>query len=247
MDLSVVIISRSKEDKLEEVFESIAWVPEIVLLIDSSTEIDCDSAKIAAKYEARIFFRKLDNYSNQKNFAISQAKNNWILSLDSDEVVGSGLKEEIERVLSRSEYSGYFLPRKNLIGEKWLKNGGLFPDYTLRLFQKNKGKFFGEVHEKVNLEGRVGYLTSPLKHYTYRDLSDYRQKVRFYSEKEAMMDFDKGLRISLLDYAKIPLKFIKIFIFKLGFLDGYYGLMSAWLLAYYSWLKLDKMKNLGKK
>lgn len=246
MELSVVIIARPKEEHLEKVLKSVAWVEEKIVVVDSQNEIECETVRQCQEIGAKTFFRKLDDFASQKNFAIAKAKNQWVLSLDSDEIVTDDLRREIEEVLSSPKFWGYWVSRKNLIGGKWLKHGELFPDYSLRLFRKDKGKFVGKIHERVVLEGETTKFKEPLIHYTYKDLKDYYEKVKKYSEKEALMEFESGARASLFSFLKIPFRFFKLYCLKLGFLDGVYGLASAYLLTYYSWSKLAKIKSLEK-
>ncbi|OGY22863.1 MAG: hypothetical protein A2172_02895 [Candidatus Woykebacteria bacterium RBG_13_40_15] len=243
--LSVVILTREKERYLEQVLASLSFADEIILVVDS-VRSGSRSEKIGRKYKAKTFLHKFKNYEEQKNFGIEKSSSDWILNLDSDEIVPPELGEEMETVIKSKNYNGYMMPSKNFIGNRWVRFGGLYPDYHIRLFKKTKGEFFGSVHESVKLEGNFSYLKNPVIHYTYASLSDYWAKVKKYSTLEAERDFRDGKKIPWFLYFKIPLRFTKLYFIQLGFLDGFYGFASAAFLSYYLYLKFAKIKSLEK-
>ena len=183
--LSVVIITYNEEANIRACLESVKWVDEVVILDNYSTD---RTIEIAGKYTDKIFMRRWDGYGSQKNRAIEKATNNWILALDADERVTPELADEIQDLFRKGDppMDGYELPYKVYFGNKWIRHGGWYPEYHLRLFRKDKGGFEERpVHEKVRISGRVGRLNHYIEHYTYRSISDFIQRMDRYSTLSA--------------------------------------------------------------
>lgn len=235
--ISVVMIAKDEEDIIKSSIRSVSWADEIIIVVDSSSS---DKTEIVARDSGvQVFVRKWAGYANQKNFGIGKASNEWILSLDADEVVSQKLCDEIHRLDPTKD--GYLIPFKNYLGGKWLKYGGLYPDYHLRLFKKSSGQFVGtkggQIHETVQIEN-TGYLKNPIEHYTYASTSDFWQRVLTYSNQEGLELAKQGAKIGLIDILKIPGKFVKIYLFQLGILDGWNGFINALFLSFYQLNKL---------
>ena len=186
--ISTVIITLNEEENIKECLESIKWTDEIIVIDSFSTD---NTVKICKNFSknVKVFKRKWTGYSNQKNFGIKKAKYNWILSIDADERITPELKEEIKEVLSQKNkeeyYKGYKIPRKNFYFGKWIKWGGNYPDYQLRLFHKKYGKFKNiPVHEGVIVNGPVSTLKNPLLHYSYKNIDEYFKRFMKYTELE---------------------------------------------------------------
>jgi glycosyltransferase involved in cell wall biosynthesis len=207
------------------------------------------TVKIASKYADKVIKRRWDNYSNQKNFGIRKAKNRWILSIDADERVSKELAAEIKCL--EFDKDGYLLPIKNFFLGRWLKHGGQYPDYHLRLFKKNKGSFkFGirQVHEGVVLKSEsTGYLKGPLLHYSYRDIETYFDKFNKYTDLDALGRFKNGKKPSVYGLFIRPVhRFIKWYIIKAGFLDGMNGfLFHLFSAVYYFTAELKLYEKYG--
>jgi len=227
--ISTIIITLNEEENIKECLESVKWTDEIIVIDSGSID---KTLKICKNFKPRIklFHRKWNGYSQQKNFGIKKTEHQWILSLDADERITPELKNEIQNILSKpSDVIGYKIPRKNYYFGKWLKWGGNYPDYQLRLFHKNYGVFINTpVHESITVKGKIKRLREPLLHYTYRTLNDYFQRFIHYTDLERDILISKKIKINFLTiiYYLILLpfkKFLSRFIFKLGFLDGWYG------------------------
>jgi glycosyltransferase involved in cell wall biosynthesis len=231
--ISVALIAHNEETTAARALESSAWASEIIF-------VDCGSSDgTAAIAEARAnagqgagvrLFRRENNpvvYVN-KQFAADQASGDWIFILDADEEITPELREEILRAAaSDGGFNAYEMPRKNFYFGRWLRHGGKYPDTQLRLFRKGKARFLPlPIHEKLETEGPIGRLTSPLNHYPYRSVQDIPRKLGFYAEalSEGYLQSGKGGLAILLR----PLtRFFSGYILKLGFLDGTAGLKTA--------------------
>lgn len=235
--ISAVIITRNVEKVLPNCLYHLQWVDEIIV-------VDCGSEdktiEIAKKYGAKIFQKKWDGYVKQKNFAISKAKSEWVLSIDADEIVTDELKKEIMAVVgSENLINGYFIKRQNFYYGKFLKFGPLKKNYNLLLFKKDKGKFQDTaVHEVVKVNGKIDKLKHSIIHYTTENIYNHIEKVNKYTDLEVINLKNKNYKptgYSVL--LKWLLIFIKNYFFKFGFLDGIHGLVFNVISAYYVLIK----------
>jgi glycosyltransferase involved in cell wall biosynthesis len=241
--LSVTIITCNEEKNIRDCLESVKWADEIIVIDSNSKD---KTVEICREYTEKVFVEEWHGFGLQKNLCIEKADCKWILNLDADERIPSGLKEEIVNLLKRNDtYDGYYIARKNFFGKKWIKYGGWYPDYNLRLFKKEKGRFNERgVHEKVELKGKAGYLENHLEHYTYRDTGDFFERMNRYSTLSAKELYKGQKRASLFNIAlRPPFTFFKMYILKRGFLDGYSGFLLALLYSFYTFGKYVKLKE----
>ena len=159
--LSVVVVTLNEEERLRACLESAAWADELIVVDALSPD---KTAQIAREFTDRVILRPWPGFAAQKNFAIGEASGDWILSLDADEMVSPELRGEIARVLAEGgPHDGYRTPRRNIFWGKWVRHGGLWPDWQLRLFRRGRGRFVERaVHESVEVAGSVGRLEGPL-------------------------------------------------------------------------------------
>ncbi|KUK83678.1 MAG: glycosyl transferase family 2 [Microgenomates bacterium 39_6] len=232
--ISVVIISRHEEAKINEVLDSVNdWASEIVIVLNNKKFGNV--APAAKKFGAQVYYRIFDDYSSQKNFAISKAKGDWILSLDADEVVSAKLAAELQRASQDLSYNGYYLPRKNIIFGRAIQHAGWYPDYQLRFFVKGYGQFSKIIHERVTVRGGVGYLKSPLVHYNYQTVSGFISRLNRYTDAEAEQLVTSGYKFSSLDLLSRPTEeFLRRFFAQEGWKDGLHGLALSLLMAFYT-------------
>lgn len=236
MKISAVIIALNEEDRIEDALKSCLEVADEILLVDSySTD---KTVEIAKKYGAVIFKKKFEDYGSQKNFAMQKAKNEWVLNIDADERVSERLKEEILKLKKKSEIhaDGFFINRKNFYFGRWIKHSGWYPDRKLRLFKKKKSRWQGRIHERLLLEGETSTLAGDILHYTYRDMSDHVLRLNRYSRMQAEDIVKKGKKLLYLRTLLLPpVTFLRFYIWKAGFLDGFPGLaialISSWATA----------------
>jgi glycosyltransferase involved in cell wall biosynthesis len=229
--LSVVMITLNAERTLERSLASVKSLAGEIVIVDSGSSDR--TLEIAAGHGARVISHPWQGYGAQKNLAIEQAACEWVLSLDADEVVSGSLARSIESLAGEPPCQGYRLPRLNHYFGRPLHHGGQYPDYQLRLFRKSRGQFDTRpVHESLKIDGRVGRLDGDLIHYTYETIEEYLQKFLAYTELEAVRLLQSGERPSTMRAIRKMLcapvlKFIRRYLFKLGFLDGVPGLIAA--------------------
>ncbi|HET8761761.1 MAG TPA: glycosyltransferase family 2 protein [Nitrospiria bacterium] len=238
--LSVTIVAQDEETDIAECVASAAWADEVVVVDGGSRD---RTVELAERAGARVIRQPWMGYAAQKNFAIERATHDWVFSLDADERVTPDLREEIARVLgTASPRDGYYVPRRSYFLGQWMRHGGWYPDYNLRLFRRDKGRFRPrEVHECVDVAGSVGYLTAPIDHYTYRTLSEYAQRMDRYSSLAATELLKRGSRPGWTDVVVRPaLTFARMFVAKAGFRDGMRGLLLAGCYASYTFFKYAK-------
>ncbi|MEW6295845.1 MAG: methyltransferase domain-containing protein [Candidatus Diapherotrites archaeon] len=180
LSLSAVIITKNEEEKIAGCIKSVSWADEIILVDSFSCD---DTVHIAESLGAKVFLKEFIDYSSSKNFGISKAKSEWVLSIDADEVVSDDLKKEILEAINspRSGSDAFVISRKSFVG-----NRPFYISRHVRLFKKTKGFFAGKVHEAVKVEGKTGSLSAPLLHFTYSSWRECFKKNNFYTEINAI-------------------------------------------------------------
>ena len=240
--LSVVVITRDEEERLRACLESAAWADEIVVVDAESTD---KTVSVARDFTDRVIVRPWPGYAAQKGFAADQATGDWILALDADERISPALREQIETVLRHDgPCDGYAVPRRNVFWGQWVRRGGMWPDWQLRLFRRGRGRFGQRaVHESVVVEGRVGRLPGHLEHFSYRDVDDFLARAERYSTLAAADWVRQGRPVRpLLDLVlRPPARFVRMYVLQRGFLDGWRGFLLAALYAYYVFLRSAKV------
>ncbi len=237
--ISIVIVTKNEEDNIEDALESVADANEIIVVDSFSSD---NTVAICKKYTDKVYQHEWQGFALQKQMAVDHAKGPWVMILDADERVSLELKEEIVQNITADHCNGYYVPRENYFLGKWIKHSGWWPDNTLRLFRKDSGKLEPrEVHEKVVIEGSVDYLKNPLKHYTYKSISDYVERMQRYSTLAAKEIIKTSGRASIFSFTFKPFAtFIKMYVLRRGFLDGMHGLVLALLYSCYTFLKYAK-------
>jgi glycosyltransferase involved in cell wall biosynthesis len=238
--LSVTVIAWNEEERLRACLESVAWADEIVVVDAESTD---KTAALARDFTDRVWVRPWPGFATQKNFALAQATGEWVLSLDADERVTPELADRIRAILmADGPADGYSVPRRNIFWGAWVRHGGLYPDYQLRLFRRGAGRFVDDaVHESVRVDGRMEVLDEALLHQSYRDLEDFVRRSNRYSTLAAQDWLRRGRRVSLAALVMKPLgRFLSMYIVQRGFLDGWRGLVLAVLYAEYVFLRMAK-------
>ncbi len=241
--LSVAIIALNEEERIRACLESVAWADEIVVVDSGSYD---KTVAIAREFTDRVLFHAWEGYGAQKNFALAQCQGNWVLALDADERVSEALREEIVTALAGPTHVGYLIPRRNFFQGAWVRHGGWYPDYQLRLFRRGRGAFTpSAVHESVRVDGPVGRLRAPLVHQSYRGIEDFVARANRYSELAARELAATGRGGSLADLLLRPAwRFLSMYVLRAGFLDGGRGLVLAVLYAHYVFLRAAKVREI---
>lgn len=233
MDISVALATYNEEENLPVCLDSVKELAGEIIIVDGGSSDR--TLEIAEKFGAKII--RTDNppvFHVNKNKAIDAATGEWVLQLDADEVVTKELAEEIKRVIiTDSDINGYWIPRKNFFLGRFLTKGGQYPDYTLRLYRKGKGRLPGkDVHEQAEVEGKIGYLKNDLLHMRDKNFSVYMDRLNKYTDLMALQMKDKGERVSVflfINYMLIkPLYwFLKAYFRHKAFVDGFPGFVFA--------------------
>ena len=241
MGVSACIITFNEEDNIKDCLESVAWTDEIVVIDSYSTD---RTVQICKAYTDKVCQRAWSGFLDQKNASIRSATNDWVLSIDADERVSQSLRDEIIAELERDDdVDGYYIPRRTYYLGRWMNHGGWYPNYQLRLFRKDKGRWTGdELHEKVAIVGKAKTLRADLLHFTYRNLSDQLKTIDEFSEVSAEILRRQGVRVTPLHMIfRPPIKFLETYFYKQGFRDGVPGLINAIAYSFYMFMKYAKV------
>ena len=242
MLISATIITFNEESNIKAACESLAWADEIVVIDSNSTDA---TRELAAAAGARVITNAWPGFGAQKQFAVEQAKNEWIFSLDADERVSAELKASIEKLRQQPESQladGYEIARRTYYQRRWIRGGGWYPDRQLRLFKKSQGHWKQRhIHESVemNAGARVERLQGDLLHYTSQDAAHHHRMIgERYAPLAARQMFEDGRRTSVLGVAAAgPAAFFRSLILKGGLRDGFAGFTIASFAAHHAFLK----------
>jgi glycosyltransferase involved in cell wall biosynthesis len=243
--VSAVIITYNEEQNIERCLTSLADVADEVIVVDSYSADK--TAEIAEGLGATVYFNEFKGFGSQKCFAINKATNNWVLSLDADEVISEELGAGIIKEKASPLFDGYninILP--NYCG-RWIRHCGWYPQPKLRLFDKNKcGMNSNKVHESIvakEATAKIGQLEGDILHYSYKSLSDHTKKIELYSELAARNAIEKGEKVTIFKIVLGPMwKFLYNYVLRGGFLDGYLGYVVCKNIAYTGFIKYVKIK-----
>jgi glycosyltransferase involved in cell wall biosynthesis len=240
VNISAVIITYNEEKNILAALESVSWADEILVIDANSTD---RTAQIAAENGAKVIVRVWPGFSQQKQFGVDAAAHNWIFSLDADERVSPQLREEIDTLRTTvTSADGYRIPRLSFYMGRWIHHSGWYPDKQLRFFDRRRGRWNGrQIHESVemNTDSKVGELSSDIHHFGVESAAEHHKMIgERYAPLGARHMFDDGKTTSPLRVAAAgPLAFLRSYVFKLGFLDGFPGFCIARFAAYHAYLK----------
>lgn len=241
--LTAIIPTGNEINNIEEVIASVDFADEILVADSYSTDGTYEKAK---KLATRVIQRTFDDYSQQKNWAIQQAKHEWILLVDADERVEEDLKEEILSILAASDRDkivAYWIGRKNHFMGEHVRYSGWKNDKVIRLFRKSKCYYNGKpVHEEIIAEGKVGKLKNKFYHNTYASMDQYIEKINRYAWWQAKEFDSKTGRLTGFHFIVKPLwKFFKHYILQGGFRDGVVGLTISYIQGYTVFMRYAKL------
>jgi len=249
MQISVVVITYKEEKRLEGALKSVSSLADEIIVVDSHSPDN--TLDVARKYTKRVFQRKWTNFADQKNFANSQASHPWILSLDADERVSPELQEEILQLkeVEDTDCLCFSIPRRTFYLGKWIRHSGWYPDRKLRLFRKEDARWEGEyVHESLVVEGKIKNLKGTLHHFTYRNIADHLDRINKFSELGAQKLYTQKKKSHWYHLLIFPFfRFIKSYFVRLGFLDGFPGIVISVLSGYAVFVRYAKLKEIWKK
>lgn len=240
---SVVIITLNAAQQLEACLQSATFADEIVIVDSGSSDA---TAEIALKYGARLIVQPWLGFGRQKQFAVSQARNDWVLCLDADERVSDGLRASIIETMQQPRFSAYRVARSNRFMGRYLRHGEGYPDWSLRLFELNHARWSDDaVHEKVLHDAPVGTLQGDLLHESAESLPTYLDKQNRYTTLQAQTMYRAGCRAGLGQLLLSPVvRFIRFYFLRLGCLDGVPGLVHILIGCNNSFTKYAKLMAL---
>lgn len=242
--VSVTIITKNEAADIGDALESVKWADDIVVVDSQSTD---DTVAIAKRHTDRVVVRPWPGYIDQKNYAASIAKHDWIVSLDADERVTPALAQEIQSVTAGTPREAAFrIPRVTWHLGRWIRTTDWYPDFQTRLYDRRKARWTGRyVHEAVTADGEIGRLRGELQHYAYRNISEHLETIDRYTSYAARQMHEDGRRAGLLQLlGHPPLAFLRNYIAHRGILDGGPGLIVSALNSYYVFLKFAKLREL---
>lgn len=240
--LAVVIITLNEERNLGGCLESVRWADEIVVVDAQSVDGTVD---IAQRYTNKVFVRPWPGFGPQKNFAMNQTSAEWVLIVDADERVTHSLRDEILELMRAGQppdVAGFEIPRRNFFYGRWIRGGGISPDYQLRLIRRSAGRY-DEVllHERLQLKGRILRLRSPLDHHSIPSICDHVRKMARYTTLGALEKLKSRSRVKPLEVACNHLATIfKTYVLRGGFRDGVHGIIVALFAGMHTFVKYAK-------
>lgn len=244
--LSVVIITFNEEKNIGRCLDSVQDVADDIVVVDSfSTDL---TEAICKEKGARFVQHRFEGHIEQKNWAITQAKYPYVLSLDADEALDETLKRSIIEAKNNWRYDGYTMNRLTNYCGQWIKHCGWYPDTKLRLWDSRKGRWGGvNPHDKYEMDedAKIGHLKGDILHYSYYTLEDHYKQVNYFTDIASKALYKNGKNASWIKLVISPVvKFIRDYFIKLGILDGYYGFVISRISAYATYLKYKKLRKL---
>lgn len=241
-ELAAVILTYNEESNIIDCIESLRWSDRIVV-------VDCYSAdktaELAASAGAEVERIAFENFAQQRNSALDLVSSEWIFFVDADERGSDELGEEIRKLLVKEEEVAWYIPRHNYIFGHLTLGAGWYPDYQLRLFRRGFVKYERPVHEIAIVDGEIGYLANPLVHINYRDTDHFHEKQQFYTDYDAGVLKEMGIRPKAYTYITQPIRhFLWRYVTLKGYRDGFHGLRLCLFMSYYEYLKYRKLKQL---
>ena len=232
--VSACIITYNEADRIEACLRSLSFCDELLVVDSHSSD---DTRARAAALGARVIERDWPGYRSQKQFAVEAARHDWVLCLDADERVTAPLRAELEalRAGGFAGAAGWSIPRITDYFGRFLRHGNAYPDRLVRLFDRRRGGWSGyEIHENTRVSGRIARLHGHLEHYAYRSLGDHLARMQRYADLMAQAMYDAGRRCGLAPVLlNAQWRFVRGYLLRLGFLDGWRGLVFALIESQY--------------
>jgi len=244
--LTVVVLTKNEEARIANCLESVKWADEIIVVDDQSID---RTIEIVRRYTDRVFIREMDVEGRHRNWAYSQARNQWVLSLDADEIVSPELREEIKKTLENNpKENGFTIPRRNYIGNYWVKFGGWYPSPQLKFFRKEKFRYEEVgVHPRAFMDDPCGHLKCDIIHYSYKNIEDFLSKLNNQTTREAQKWFvqNKPMRLRRFLWRTYD-RFMRTYIGRKGYKDGFIGFVVAYFAGLYQFLSFLKYREIIK-
>lgn len=247
-ELSVFLITKQEGKNLRTCLQSVKEIADEIIVLDSgSTD---QTLPIAEEFGAKTAFKEFTSFTEQKNAALQMCSKPWALSLDADEYLTPALLKEIKELLSSKDMDlcqGYYLKRSNVFLGREMKHGGVHNEKILRLVKADSARYVGgRVHEVLQTQGKTGELENVFMHNTYTSIEQYFNKFNRYTSLAAQTMAERGKKFKAVHLIRPPLEFFKIYILKMGFLDGIQGFLWALFSSFYPSVKYAKLWEIYK-
>ena len=241
--VACVVITKNEEANIQDCLRSAQWANELIVVDAESRD---RTVELARARGAKVSVRPWPGFGLQKNFGMGQASSEWILILDADERVTEELRGEVRTCLDRWRPGApvaYRIPRRNFFYGAWVRGGGVYPDYQVRLFQRGLAEYNEiAVHENLIVDGEIGTLAGHLDHYTERRIQDHFKKFGLYTTLAAQEKAKKIRAVRWIDLVVRPLVvLVKTYLLKRGFRDGVRGLIVCVFASMYTFVKYAKL------
>lgn len=232
--ISAIVIARNEEANLGACLASVAWADERLVIDAFST----DGTTRGLPADVRVIERSWTGYADQRNAGLRLAVHDWVCFVDADERVPPDLQQEIQSRVGAEVFAGYWVPRRNLIFGRWMRGAGWWPDYQLRVMNRHRAAYKSDrpVHELVEVNGTVGRMAHPLKHFSYTSVDQFRRRQRAFAGPVAETLYRSGMRRRPTAVLLQPVReFWSRLVSHRGYLDGGVGLLLAALMAEHEW------------
>lgn len=247
MALSLAVITYNEEANIVRLLDAVKGIADEIIIVDSYSTDRTKQICLEQYPEARFFEKTFEGYGEQKNYALSLCSGEWVLFLDADEVPDEELKQSVKKIVSAdsTEFSVYKAKFVNHLGVHIIRFGGWGNVTRERLFRKDAAAYSDDkVHEFLVTDRKAGMMEGKLNHYTYKSIYHHVSKINKYSDMMAEKMFERGKKYQNFKIIMSPVfEFIKVYIFKLGFLDGFAGFYVAKTMSYYTFLKYMKLRE----
>ena len=249
LPVSVVIVAKNEAHALARCLASVqGWTDEIIVALNDTTDA---SESIARSAGAQVHHLPWRGFRDTKNAALALAKHNWVLSLDADEEVSPALRDELRTFFGDcDQFCGARFPRKVWFIDRWITHGDWYPDYSLRLFRRDRARWGGDefVHEKIECEGEIATLRGDLHHHSFPTLAAHVAKINPFADLFVRQQQARGVRFSLGAAVVRPgWRFFRAYFIRRGFLDGFPGFYIAWATAFGSFVRYSRLYESEKK
>jgi glycosyltransferase involved in cell wall biosynthesis len=248
LPISVCMISGAEAHRIDRSLESVTgWTSEIIVVLNE--DVTDGTEEVALKRGARVFREPWKGHKAQKNSAAAKASSEWLLGLDSDEVVSAELREELVALFSNraelEQYSAFSFPRLSWYCERWIRHGDWYPDRSVRLWKKGRARWGGtDPHDRLEVDGAIGRLRRDLLHYSSESINARLRKLIPFSDEFVRQHSEAAGTPGFFDLALRPLwRFARAYVFRLGFLDGWQGYYIASHTAFSTLVRYAKLRE----
>jgi len=247
--ISAVIITYNEEKHIENCIQSVLEIVDEIVVVDSYS--NDGTHKLSMKYDVQFIEHEFEGHVEQKNFAVSQATHNIILSLDADEALSENLKFKIKNIKSDWQADAYAFNRLSKFENKWIRHCGWYPDRKIRLFDRTKSHWGGKnPHDTIIMDSgsQVILVNSDILHTPYDSIEDYISKTNSFSSISAKSSFENGEKCTILFHVVLKpfYTFIEKYFIRLGILDGYQGFIISIISSFGKFQQYHKLYNLNK-